>query len=75
YPQATGVLPYLASGNGVCSEFSVLTNLAVAIENTGTYPTILKIPTSFRKMCLKTLIFHFPFSISLNFLAQILLVG
>ncbi|MEH2080407.1 MAG: hypothetical protein V7K89_10450, partial [Nostoc sp.] len=30
-PQATGVLPYLASGNGVCSEFSVLTNLAVAI--------------------------------------------
>ncbi len=40
-----------------------------------TYPTIPKIPTSFRKMCLKTLIFRFQFSISLSFVAQTLLVG
>ncbi|MEH2084820.1 MAG: hypothetical protein V7K89_34070, partial [Nostoc sp.] len=44
-PQATGVLPYLASGNGVCSEFSVLTNLAVAINcgknNTFAVPSYL----------------------------------
>ena len=31
YPQATGVLPYLADGDGPCPELSVLTNLAVAI--------------------------------------------
>jgi hypothetical protein len=31
YPQATGVLPYLADGDGACPELSVLTNLAVAI--------------------------------------------
>ncbi len=41
----------------------------------GIYPNILKIPTSFRRMCLKTLIFRFQFSISLSFVAQILLVG
>ncbi|AUB35603.1 DNA topoisomerase I [Nostoc flagelliforme CCNUN1] len=40
-----------------------------------TYPTILKILTSLCKMCLKTLIFRFQFSISLSFIAQILLVG
>jgi hypothetical protein len=32
YPQATGVLPYLADGDGACPELSVLTNLAVAIN-------------------------------------------
>ena len=31
YPQATGVLPYLAGRDGACPELSVLTNLAVAI--------------------------------------------
>lgn len=49
--------------------------IAIAFEFTREYPTILKIPTSFFKMSLKTLIFRFQFSTSLSFIAQILLVG
>ncbi|MEH2083320.1 MAG: hypothetical protein V7K89_26105, partial [Nostoc sp.] len=49
-PQATGVLPYLASGNGVCSEFSVLTNLAVAINiECWEYNEVIGEPNSFFK--------------------------